>query len=131
MKKQTIYNDIGFNFEENILTHDVSTVINDQAVKDSVLNLLLTNKRERLYKPTVGSDISSLLFENVDILTAHQIKRNIQITLKNEEPRVKVNYIEVIPVPDNNEFIVTVSFYIHYNINKLQTLEFSLTSQQG
>lgn len=130
-QSKNTYIDIGFNFDANLVTKDMSVSINDQSIKDAVLNLLLTNKGERLYQPTTGSGIPGLLFENIDMFTAHQIKKNIEVTLSNEEPRIKIKTIEVTAVPDYNEFIVTIDFYTIYNIEKTQILQFSLTSQQA
>lgn len=129
-QSKNTYIDIGLNFDAHPVSKDMSVSVNEQSIKDSVLNLLLTNRGERLYQPSVGSGIPGLLFENVDMFTAHQIKRNIQITLANEEPRVKIKTIEVIANPDYNEFIVTIDFYTIYNIEKSNILQFSLTSQQ-
>lgn len=131
MATKVIYSDIAENFEINPFTKDLAVSINDQSVKDSVLSLLLTNKYERLYQSDVGSDIPSLLFENVDALTAYQIKRNIQLTLEAQEPRIVLTDIEVVDDSDTNTFIVTVQFNILNDVTTNQTLVFTLSSQQG
>ena len=131
MATQIVYSDIAENFETNPFSKDLAASINDQAVKDSVLSLLLTNKYERLYQPDVGSDIPALLFENVSPLTSYQIKRNIQLTLSALEPRVRVTEIEVIDDQDRNSYEVTVQFIILTDATKNQTLVFTLSAQQG
>lgn len=131
MAVQIIYSDIAENFEMNPFSKDLAASINDQSVKDSVLSLLLTNKYERLYQPDVGSDIPSLLFENVGPLTSYQIKRNIQLTLAALEPRIRVTDIEVIDDQDTNSYEVTVQFTILSDVTKNQTLVFTLSAQQG
>lgn len=131
MATQVIYSDIAENFEINPFSKDVAASINDQSVKDSVLSLLLTNKYERLYQPDVGSDIPSLLFENVGPLTAFQIQRNIQLTLNSLEPRIALTDVGVVDDQDSNTYEVTVQFTILTDITKNQTLVFTLSAQQG
>ena len=54
----------------------------------------------------------SSLFEFVDYGTASTIQDQIEIVIENFEPRVENLTVEVLPVPDLNEFEVTVFFDI-------------------
>ncbi len=130
MTNRVVYSDIAENMEMNALTRDVAAAINDQSVKDSLLNLLLTNFGERHYDHTIGSGVSALLFENVDFLTAHEIKKHIETTVSNEESRVRLSSLDVVAKEDSNEFIVTINFYIINDTTKEQTVVFSLAQQQ-
>ncbi len=130
MATKIIYSDIAENMEMNALTKDVGASINDQSVKDSLLNLLLTNLGERHYNPTIGSGVTALLFENVNYLTAYEIKKHIETTVQNEEYRVNLTSVDVVAKDDSNEFIVTINFYIINDTTKEQTVVFSLAQQQ-
>jgi predicted component of type VI protein secretion system len=48
----------------------------------------------------------------VDIATASTIKRQIEITLDNYEPRIENIIVEVYPDPDNNSFDLNVIYDI-------------------
>ena len=84
----------------------------DAAVKQAILNLLLTEKGERLYNAQYGSDLRSHLFEPLDFGTAGSIKDSIIRTIKNYEPRVSVETCIVEPNFDANGFDVQLDFQV-------------------
>jgi len=55
--RERTYTDVDFAFRANPITGDVSLKREIQAVKQSVLNILLTNRGERPFDPEFGSDI--------------------------------------------------------------------------
>jgi phage baseplate assembly protein W len=87
--------------------------------------LILTNHYEKPFQPEIGSNIQKLLFENMDNITASAISREIEQTITNFEPRVKIIAINVSPNFDNNAFSVGMEFYI---INRTEpiTIQFFL-----
>lgn len=93
-------------------TKDVSLSYNDQAVIRSVKNLLLTKPYERLFQPTMGSEIDSLLFEPITPLTGNLLKDEIIRTINNYEPRAKIASLDVLAYPDQNGYQVSMFFYI-------------------
>ena len=54
----------------------------------------------------------NLLFEKFDDLTASAIKSEIENTLENYEPRIKLEDVSVKPEFDMNEFHVTLNYII-------------------
>jgi phage baseplate assembly protein W len=84
----------------------------DAAVKQAVLNLLLTNKGERVYDSEYGSNIRTYLFEPLDFGTAGTIKDEIVRTLKNYEPRVSIDECVVEPNIASNGFDVRLDFQV-------------------
>ena len=70
---------------------------------------------ERLFQPTLGSNIDTLLFEPITVLTAGLIKAEIRNVINNFEPRVTIQDIVVDPSPDRNAFKVTLTFLIGNN----------------
>ena len=117
------FKDISLSFKPHPITKDIGSLKNEDAIKKSVRNLVLTIPRERYFNSILGSDITGLLFDFVDFGTASNIQRQIEISINNFEPRVENLDIEVIPKPDDNAFEVI----IHYDIVGLQfpTQEFS------
>ena len=67
---QKVFSDIDLTFKRNPVTGDIALRYDDQAVIASVRNLLLTDFSERLFQPSVGSNITSLLFEPATNITA-------------------------------------------------------------
>lgn len=82
------------------------------AVSRSIKNLLLTNKYERLFQPTVGSNLRNFLFEDISSHTQASIKSQIENTIENFEPRAKLIDVIVTGYPDQNGYVVTIVFYI-------------------
>ncbi len=104
--------DLSASFQISPLSSDLLTLKNENAIARSVRNLVLTIQGERPFAPILGSNVNNLLFENMDKLTAAAIRTEITNTIENYEPRVELNDVIVDPDFDNNEFNVTVQYYI-------------------
>ena len=104
---------------------DINTHKAEYAVINSVKNLILTNHFERPFQPEVGSNIRRLLFENVDIILAAQIEREIEETINNFEPRVEVSSITAIPTVDENGYKIILEFFVINNPDPI-TINFFL-----
>ena len=106
------FNDISASFKVNPLNEDLIATKNATAISRSVRNLVLTKQGERFFNPILGSQVSALLFENIDKLTASAIADEIRITIDNFEPRVELTEVDVFPDYDNSEFNVTIRYKI-------------------
>lgn len=112
---QNIYSDLDLRFIPQPGTKDVSLSYDEQAVIRSVKGLLLTKPYEKLWNPTVGSEIDSLLFEPITNLTANLLKNEIIRTIGNWEPRATIATIDVVAYPDQNGYNVSMFFYVGNN----------------
>jgi len=110
-----IYSDLDLTFNKVPVTGDVALRYDDQSVIRSVRNLLLTNKYDRLFQPDIGSNVTKLLFENIDPLTATLLQTEIKSTIKNFEPRVSIQSVVVQPNVDQNAYNVSLTFFIGNN----------------
>lgn len=112
---RNVYSDfmIDLNFHPNTNTLMVNKDI--QAVNRAMKNLLLTNKYERLFNPTLGSNIRSILFENMSPFIEDDLREMIKETIENYEPRVSILEVEVVAKPDSNGFDITIQ-YVMKNI---------------
>ena len=106
------FKDISASFKVNPLNEDLIATKNETAIARSVRNLVLTKQGERFFNPILGSQVSALLFENIDKLTASAIADEIRITIDNFEPRVELTEVDVFPDYDNSEFNVTIRYKI-------------------
>ena len=80
---------------------------------------------EKPFQPDIGSNVRKLLFENLDVVTAMSIEREIKQVIKNYEPRATVQGISVSPDYDNNGFGVTIEFSVN-NVSNPITISFLL-----
>jgi phage baseplate assembly protein W len=86
--------------------------VDEQANKASIRNLVLTSNYEKPIHPEIGSPIKSLLFEPATPLLPVLIKRAIQQTIDNYEPRVRLLDVTVNMSQDTNSIYVTIEFVI-------------------
>lgn len=119
------FKDLDLNFEIHPIRKDINKFSNEYAIINSVKNLVLTNHFERPFQPNLGSNLRSMLFENIDVIIASQIEREITETISNFEPRVQVSNIRAIPSPDENGYKIELEFYV-INISKPLTINFFL-----
>ena len=113
-------------FKVNPLTDDLIAIKNQTAISRSLRNLVLTSPGERFFNNGLGSRVNELLFENVDDLTASSVKSEIENTIKNFEPRVKLLTTRVSANPDSNEFDVIITYEIIGIDAASQQLSFAL-----
>ena len=106
------FKDISASFQVNPLNDDLIAVKNATAIARSIRNLIMTQQGERFFNPLLGSQVTGLLFENIDELTASAIKDEITTTIENFEPRVELTDVDVDPNHDNSEFNVTINYEI-------------------
>ena len=112
MATQLSYRDINITFKKHPVTDDLVVSKDASAIKQAIVNLLLTNKGERLMNPKYGSDIRSYLFEPLDYGTAAQIKANIRSTIDRFEPRISISDLKCLPNFNDNGFDVEMTYII-------------------
>ena len=120
------FKDISMSFKVNPLTDDLIAIKNQTAISRSIRNLVLTAPGERFFNNDVGSRVNELLFENMDDLTASSIKSEIENTIENYEPRVKLLSTRVSDSPDSYEFDVNITYEIVGIDAQAQQLSFAL-----
>lgn len=119
------YSDFLSNFETDPVKRDLYRVTNEEAIKTSIRNLLLTNTGDRLYNPKLGSNIRSILFENFSPAMDSVLADLIRTTIENYEPRAKIQDVFVNSEVDDHYVAVTLVFSI-INIEQPITLELFL-----
>ncbi len=106
------FKDISLSFDPHPVTKDLSVLTNQRAIIRSVRNLVETIPTERFFNPTLGSNVRSSLFDFVDYATASTVQDQIIEVINNYEQRVTNVIVQVDPIPDLNEFEVTITFEI-------------------
>lgn len=111
-KKITIYQDFKKNLERSPLSQDLTVHKDEDAVKESIKNLILTDRGERLMQPTLGGNINAMLFENITPATLTLIEDQVRTTLDLYEPRAEVLSVNVTSNIDDNTVRISITFYI-------------------
>ena len=122
------FKDISLTFARNPLTSDLIALKNTNAITRSVRNIIFTYPGEKPFDPEFGSQVSRMLFENIDPLNAIKIKREIRYSIDRYEPRVLLTNVEVTPNYDGNAFDVLIAYNIIGIDVPTQQLEFVLQS---
>ena len=125
MAKTRIFTDLDFNFAPHPYNADVTRKYDEEAIKQAVKSLILTNNYERPFHPEIGSQVTHLLFENISPLTISMVESSIVNTITNFEPRVNLIKVSVVPNDANNALYVTITFKI-INTDKPLTIDFTL-----
>ena len=124
-KKSRSFSDILISMQRNPFTDDTSVVKNDNAIKQAVKSLILTQPGEKPFQPLVGSKVYNLLFEPLDAFTADSIKDEIINTINQYEPRVELTDVDVTAIPEGNKLNVAIEYRI-VGLPIVETISFVL-----
>ena len=110
--RQNVYSDLDFRFIANPNTQDLALKYDVESVKQSVINILLTNAGERPFNPKFGGGLNGYLFDNFDGITAAAMENTIVNTLRNWEPRVRVDKVDITDLSHRNALRVSLEITI-------------------
>jgi len=122
------FKDISMTFQANPLNQDLIVLKNENAIARSVRNIVFTIPGEKFFQENFGSRISESLFENIDEISALEIKDEITESINRFEPRVKLINVDTIPDYEGNAFNVIIVYEIIGIDTPAQQLEFVLQS---
>lgn len=126
-KKNQIYSDFLTDLNPHPVSGDIVRFVNETAVIRSIKNLIQTDRGERKYQPTIGSEIRKMLFEPMSGAAAEMISQFIRDTIDKHEPRAKLLTISVIPNYDKNLYTIQCQIMV---INKQEPVSFNVTLQR-
>lgn len=110
--QRKIYADIFNDLDKHPISDDVAVKTNENAVKQAIKNLLLTDRGERLFQPDIGGNIRKMLFENITPQTITVLEQMIQDVLDVYEPRANIIDIVVSSNEDRNEVNISLVFNV-------------------
>lgn len=120
-----IFSDLDLNFSPHPVTGDISRKFDENAIKQSLKNLMQIRHYEKPFHSEIGSPLRELLFEPITPLTELMAKRAIIDLIANFEPRVDLIDCEVIASDENNSLYISIEFKI-VNTERPLTLDFVL-----
>jgi len=88
-----------------------------QQIKFNVVNLLLTNRGERVYNPNFGTDIRKQIFNQMVEGTFDALSDDISNTLAAYIPEITVERLTVTPGPTYNNNTVVINLTYRINIS--------------
>ncbi len=107
---KVVYSDFLINFERHPINKDLVRVVNEDAVKRAMKNIVMTNRGEVPYQPARGGNIRRYLFEQMTPQTAQDIKDDMWTALSNEEPRINLQSVKVVPNYGEQHYTVVVTY---------------------
>lgn len=78
------------------------------AIRNSIFNLFTTLPGQKILNPGFGINLMQFLFKPCDTITARQIARTIVEGINKFEPRVRLNLVEVISIPDQQQYEINL-----------------------
>ena len=111
-RSSRIFKDLDLDFQKNTATSDIQKLTDVEAVKRSVRNLINTNHYERPFHPEIGSNLRAMLFELITPQMTHVISKQIDLLIKNYEPRCRLVQVNTQPMFDRNGYACQISFYV-------------------
>ena len=108
-----IYKDVSFSFIHPA-TGDLLLATDIEAVKNSIKNIILTQKGTRPFFPEFGTRVNNLLFELASPITASQIKDEIISGVQKFEKRVSTFQVRVDDDHERNAYRITSTFQMSY-----------------
>jgi phage baseplate assembly protein W len=127
--KQWTFKDIKTaDFTSDRKNRNIKVALDKNAIQNSINNMFLFTKGERVLIPNFGNSLYEYLYEPVSELTAKKLGQAILSMFELWEPRVQIINIIVEPRPDENTFIIEVEYTIPSIGN--ETLKFDTAINQ-
>ena len=127
-RKDVYYSDVRKDLFANLVNADVTRKTDEDAVKESIKNLIMTDTGERLFQPNIGCDVRRQLFNNFTPQTKFSIESAITTTIGQYEPRCQLISVDARPSTDDNSILITIIFNV---INIAEPVELVLTLERA
>lgn len=111
--KAVKYRDLDLDFSPHPVTGKLLPLVDVDAVKRSVRNLVLTNNYERPFRPEIGANITAILFNpGLSPITARQLETAIEDVIRSNEKRAELISVKANLDLDRNGFDVEIIFSV-------------------
>jgi len=94
---------------DNVFTSNYTTA---DAIKYNLINFLLTNKGERVFNPTFGANLQSMIFSQSTQTNIESVEANVRNQISLYFPSVVINQLLFTPYPDQNLLVITFKYSI-------------------
>ena len=90
-----------------------STYSTKDQIRSNIINLFLTKKGERIENPEFGTNISKLLFENIDDDVIYDLKQELYDSVNRFMSNITIIEINIIPNHDSNIIYIETQYRIN------------------
>jgi phage baseplate assembly protein W len=91
------------------------TYTTQDQIKSNIINYILTDRGERVFNPTFGSNIRASVFENITPNLLQNLQITLQDDLKINFPSVNFYKIEITPNYDTNVINIAIYYSVYNN----------------
>lgn len=104
--------DFDLTFRRHPTTGKLLVKKGDEAIKQGLKNLVLTNRYERPFRPEFGGDVRKRLFDLFSTISAADFGIQIETAVRNYEPRVMLDpySISVRETTERNTLSINIRF---------------------
>ena len=106
------FKDISLSFKRHPVTNDIISLKNEDAIKRSVQNIVLTMVGEKAFVPYFGTNVNDSLFNLNTSVESVGLKEQITTAINNFEPRVDNLNVTVTIDADSNDMYATIEYDI-------------------
>ena len=100
--------------------NDLEKIVNEEAILNSLRNILSTKLYSRLLNPEINFDLRSYLFENITEHKAFFIGYDILSYIPAYEPRVSIKNISVTAYPSDAAYVINLEGEeLHKEVQKI------------
>jgi hypothetical protein len=108
------------------VTNDITVIRNEDAIKKSVVNLVRTQVNERFFNSFLGTTLGTTLFELINEESFEFLEDEIEVLLRNFEPRIAVTRVFSQAQVDSNSVFIQIEYDIVGLPLPTQSIEFLL-----
>ena len=102
---------------------------NETAVRQSLIQLLLTERGERPMRLDFGTTLRSSVFSPLDSQTVSTLRSSIQTAIDRYEPRVKIRTLELTPNQAESSLDVSLVFSLRENLFSTDGIYLTINTQ--
>ena len=107
------------------------TAAYDEDVRQAIRIIIGTNPGERAMRPDFGAGLSAFVFEPVSTTTLESLRRRVEESLVDWEPRIDVELVRVTAAPgEENKVLIEVSYRVRAT-NSRSNLVYPFYLQEG
>ena len=117
------FKDFDLTFRRNPITNDVNTLKNEEAIKESVKNIVRYNFYEKPFLPNYGGNVTGALFDLFDVGESTLIETQIKDCINTYEPRVVCYRVITEFVDRDNDLQIEIYYLITGLPNVIDHLE--------
>jgi hypothetical protein len=101
-------------------------IYNEDSINNSILAIVGTKRKTRVFNRAFGSDVLDLLWEPMDDRTITAIRLDLVQAIKDWEPRIQLQDVVVQADYVNQRYFVGITYIIPTLGNKVVTFTFNL-----